>query len=181
MKFMARLGVLPYLLLGAGLFVLGLVALGYIVDNWWPFNIARLDLVRATALDRVDSASLLDAANSEIVLAFLAAVVVGITGVALPLAYILNERFSHFTNRQLGLTGPPRFLVILRQAIAVGLWVAFCAWLQMNRALGLAVALLVAAVLILFEVLLQIRTRATSVTGAHSTVHSPQSTVGSKQ
>jgi ABC-type xylose transport system permease subunit len=174
MKFAARLGVLPYLLLGTGLFIVGLMTIGYIVDNWWPFNVARLDLVRATALDRIDSASLLEAANSEILLAFLAAVVVGVTGVALPLAYILNERFSHFSKRQLELTGPPRFLVILRQAIAVGLWASFCVWLQMNRALGLAVALLVAAVLILFEVLLQIRTRATRVTGAQSTASSHQ-------
>lgn len=164
MRFTARLGVFPYLLLGVGLTAIGLMALIYIVDNWWPFNVARLDLVRATALDRIDSASLLEAANSEILLAFLAAVMTGVTGAALPLAYVLNERFNPFTSSQLGLSGPPRFLVILRQAIAVGLWVAFCVWLQMNRALGVAAALLVAAVLVLFEILLQIRTRATSVT-----------------
>ena len=40
---------------------------------------------------------------------------------------------------------------------------AFCLWLQMNRTLGVAVAALVAAVLILFEVVLQIRARAASV------------------
>lgn len=163
MKFTARLGVVPYLLLGASLLVVGLMTLNYIVDNWWPFNVARLDLVRAAALDRVDSASLLEAANSEIIVAFLAAVLITVTGLSLPLVFILNRRFSHFTNQHLALSEPPRFLVILRQAMAVGIWVAFCVWLQMNRALGLAVALLVAGVIVLFEILLQIRTRATRV------------------
>jgi uncharacterized membrane protein (UPF0136 family) len=41
----------------------------------------------------------------------------------------------------------------------VGSWAAFCVWLQMNRTLGLAVAILVAVVLILFEMLLQLRQR----------------------
>jgi uncharacterized membrane protein (UPF0136 family) len=45
----------------------------------------------------------------------------------------------------------------------VGLWVAFCIWLQMNRTLGLAVALLVAAVFVMFEFLIQVRTRAVQV------------------
>lgn len=176
MRFAARFGVLPYLLLGAGLFVIGLLALSHIVDNWWPFSVARLDLIRATALDRVDSASLLEAANSEILVAFLAAVMLAVTGLAIPLVYVLNVRFGQRGNQPLGLLGPPRFLVILRQGMAVGLWVAFCVWLQMNRAMGLAVALLVGAVLILFEGLLQLRTRATSARGA-----SGQSAVNSEQ
>jgi hypothetical protein len=45
----------------------------------------------------------------------------------------------------------------------IGFWVSFCLWLQMNRMLGVAVALLVAAVLILFEFIVQIRTRASQV------------------
>jgi hypothetical protein len=42
----------------------------------------------------------------------------------------------------------------------VGLWASFCVWLQMNRLLSVAMALLVAVVLIMFEFLLQLRTRA---------------------
>jgi uncharacterized membrane protein (UPF0136 family) len=42
----------------------------------------------------------------------------------------------------------------------VGLWFAFCAWLQMNRTLGIAIAALVAIVLLMFELLLQVRHRA---------------------
>lgn len=157
-KAFQRIGVFPYLILGIALFLLGILAINQIMDNWWPFDIARLDLVRATAIDQIDPASLMDAANSEIIMAFLAAVLVAATGIALPIAYFLNWRFSALRG------GPsPHFLIILRQSMWLGFWVAFCFWLQMNRTLGIAVAILVAAVLILFEVLLQIRTRATKV------------------
>jgi hypothetical protein len=156
-KFVERLGVIPFLLLGLTLFVLGLLALNHIVDNWWPFDVQRLDLVRDTALDRAEAALLLEAANTEIILAFLAAVVVAATGLALPLAFFLNQRFGRPGEPH---TVSPAFLVVLRQSMWVGAWVAFCVWLQMNRTLGLAVAGLVAAVLALFEILLQVRTRA---------------------
>ncbi|NCF65894.1 MAG: hypothetical protein GWP61_07965 [Chloroflexi bacterium] len=153
-----RLGIIPYLILGGGLLLLGLMAMNHIVDNWWPFDVERLDLVRATALDQVDPASLMAAANKEIILAFLSAVIVSATGLALPVAYFLNWRFG---TSQGG--SAPHFLVVLRQAMWVGFWVSFCMWLQMNRLLGVAVAILVAGVLVLLEVLLQIRTRATKV------------------
>ena len=160
-----RLGVLPSLFLGLGLFGIGIYALDSIVNNWWPFDVARIDLVRATALDNADAAAILDAANMEIVLAFLGVVLVTITGLALPLAYFLNKRFSGYANRQLGQSEAPRFLVTLRQSMWVGLWTAVCVWLQMNRALNAAAALLVAAVLVLFEILLQVRARTTVVQG----------------
>ena len=157
-KSFARLGITPYLLLGFGLLILGLMAMNHIVDNWWPFDVTRLDLVRATAIDQVDPASLMDAANTEIILAFLSAVLVAATGIALPIAYFLNRRFGR-SKESLN----PHFLVVLRQAMWIGFWVSFCMWLQMNRMLGIAVAILVAGVLILLELLLQIRTKATTV------------------
>ena len=158
LKTFERLGITPYLLLGFGLMVLGIMAMNHIVDNWWPFDVNRLDLVRSTALDQVDPASLMDAANTEIILAFLSAVLVAATGVALPIAYFLNWRFGTSQG------GPnPHFLVVLRQAMWIGFWVSFCMWLQMNRMFGIAVAILVAGVLILLELLLQIRTKATRV------------------
>ena len=149
-----RLGIVPYLLLGLGLLVLGLMAMNHIVDNWWPFDVARLDLVRATAVDQVDPASLMDAANLEIVFAFLSATLVAATGIALPTAYFLNRRFSPHK---------PVFFNILRQSMWAGFWVSFCVYLQMNRMLGIAVAVLIAAVLILFEFLVQVRMRAAKV------------------
>lgn len=160
---MQRLGVLPYLLLGVGLCFIGVMALNYLVNNFWPFDAARLDLVRATALDRADAPALMESANMEILLAFLAAVLVTMTGVALPIAYFLNKRFGRYADERFGQSTAAPFLVVLRQSMGVGLWAAFCIWLQMNRALGLAAALLVGTVLVLFELLLQIRTRAASV------------------
>jgi hypothetical protein len=150
-----RLGILPYLILGLSLTVLGLMAMNHAVDNWWPFDVARLDLVRATALDQVDPAALMESVNVDIVFAFLCAVVVVATGIALPIVYFLNRRFSD---------QKPHFLVVLRQSMWIGFWVSFCLYLQMNRMLGIAIALLVAAVLVLFEFIVQIRTRASSVT-----------------
>jgi hypothetical protein len=153
-KYLPRLGALPYLLMGAALLWFGVMATGYIVDNFWPFDVSRLDLVRSTALDRIDAVTILQAANGEIIVAFLAGVVASVTGLSLPLVFYLNRRFG---------AAFPSFWVVLRQAMWVGLWVAFCIWLQMNRTLGLAVALLVAAVLVMFEFLIQVRTRAVQV------------------
>ena len=151
-----RMGAVPFLLLGIGLLLLGLLAVNHVVNNFWPFDVNRLELVRAAAEGRADAPSMLDAANVEILLAFLASVMVAVTGLVLPLTYFLNKRFGPDATA-------PSFFVVLRQAMWVGAWLAFCTWLQMNRTLGLAVAGLVAAVLVMFEVLLQVRTRASSV------------------
>ena len=148
---------IPALLLGVSICVIGRLAANHILNNWWPFDVTRLDLVRDTALGQADAALILEAANTEIVLTFLATIFMAVTGLTLPLAAFLNKRFA-------GTRNPP-FLVALRQAMWVGLWVAFCIWLQMNRTLGLAVAGLVAGVLILFEILLQVRTRAARMAG----------------
>ena len=152
--FLKRLGIVPYLVLGFALAALGVMAMNHAVDNWWPFDVARLDLVRATALDQVDPAALMESANFDIIFAFLCAIIAAATGIALPIAYFLNKRFG---------AESPHFLVVLRQSMWVGFWVSFCLYLQMNRMLGVAVALLVGAVLVLFEFIVQVRTRATRV------------------
>lgn len=153
---MNRLGVFPYLLLGAGLLVLGMLATNHIVNNFWPFDVTRLDLVRDAALDRASASAMLDAANGQIVLAFLASVMVAVTGLFMPLVYYANARFDPSP-------GSPASIVVVRQALLSGLWLAFCMWLQMNRSLTPVTALLVAAVLATFEILLQIRRRASSI------------------
>lgn len=163
-KIRVRMGVIPSLLLGSGLLVIGLLSMTHILDSWWPFDVKRLDLVRATALGRADAAMILEAANNEIILAFLATVLIAATGLFLPLTYLLNRRFIRVDPGESGQLPSPRFLVTLRQSMWVGVWVATCIWLQMNRALGLAVAALVAGVLVLFEMLLHVRTRAADVT-----------------
>jgi hypothetical protein len=154
-KLAGRLGILPYLAVGLGLLLIGLLALNHITENLWPIDVERLDLIRSTALDQASATTLLSAANLEIIFAFLAALLVAITGLVMPVAYIVNRRF--------GRSGSQRFVVVLRQAMWVGLWASFCAWLQMQRSLGLGVVLLSAVVLATVEVLLQVRAKAAEV------------------
>jgi hypothetical protein len=158
-RFYRRLGVVPVLLLAAGLFVLGALAVDRIVNTMWLFDPGRIELARAVAQQRVDAGTLIAAANGEILAAFLASIITAVTGLALIPLYYVNKRLNQTT-----LPGrPPVFLVVLRQAMFVGFWVAFCLWLQMNRTFGIAVALLAGAVLVLFELVLQIRERAWAV------------------
>ena len=154
-KLTSRLSVVPYLIIGVALLLLGLLAINHIMDNLWPIDVTRLDLIRDVARDQADATKLLRSANSEIVVAFLASVLVAATGLSLPLAYYMNKRFGGSQSHS--------FLVVLSQAMWVGIWIAFCTWLQMNRTFGIGVALLVAAVLVTLEVLLQIRTRAAAM------------------
>lgn len=149
-KIWQRLGSLPYLLLGIVFLYAGSYTLIYIVDNVWLFDVNRLDLVRAVAQDRTDAPALLDAAYTDVILSFLAALGTAVMGLTLPLLYFINKRF---------VTPQPRFIVVLRQSAWLGGWAAFCSWLQMNRAFGLAVAVLVIGVFVLLEVLLQLRAR----------------------
>lgn len=150
-RFTVRFGALPVFLVGVGLLTIGLLALNHLVDNFWPIDVQRIDLVRDTALGRAEATLLLRAANFEIILAFLAVIIVSVTGLTLPLAYFLNKRFGQADSQH--------FLIVLRQAMWVGLWVSFCTWLQMNRTLGWGVALLAAAVFVILEILLQVRNR----------------------
>lgn len=143
---------LPAILLGAVLFIIGSGAVLVLIDTTWPFDAAQnLDLARATALGRSDAATLWDAAITEIIATFLVAILFGAMGLVLPLVTYLNQRFAG---------GAPRFLWSARQSLWIGLWTAACVLLLMNRALGLAVAALLAIVLAIFEFLLQVRARA---------------------
>ncbi len=159
-RFVHRLGVVPVLILSIGLFLLGALAIDRVVNTLWLFDVTRIDLARAVVQQRADAPTLLAAANGEILVAFLASVIVAFTGLAMVPMYYVNKRFNPPGFRD----QPPVFLSVLRQSLFVGLWAAFCVWLQMNRTFGLAVAVLAAAVLVLFEIVLQIRNRASAVT-----------------
>lgn len=158
-RLVRRLGVIPVLFLSIGLFLLGVLAVDRIANTMWLFDVERVELARAVVLQRADAAALLAAANREVLLAFLASVIVAVTGLAMVPVYYMNKRFNPPGYRD----QPPVFLTVIRQSLFVGLWAAFCLWLQMNRTFGVAVAVLAAAVLILFELVLQIRERATHV------------------
>jgi membrane-associated HD superfamily phosphohydrolase len=159
-RFVRRLGVVPVLLLSVGLFLLGVLAVDRIVNTMWLFDVSQIDLARAVVQQRADAPTLLGAANNEVLVAFLASIIVAVTGLVMVPMYYVNKRFNPPGFRD----EPPVFLSVLRQSMFFGFWAAFCVWLQMNRTLGLAVALLAGAVLILFELVLQIRERATAVT-----------------
>lgn len=158
-RFFRRLGVVPVLLLSVGLFVLGALAVDRVVNTMWLFDVARVDLARLTVQERVDAGTLLGAARGEVLLAFMASVIVAVSGLVMVPIYYLNKRLAAADQRD----QPPLILAVLRQSLFVGLWAAFCLWLQMNRTFGVAVALLAAAVLVLFELVLQIRERASAV------------------
>lgn len=75
---------------------------------------------------------------------------VAVTGTSLPFLWLLHRRFYREPI-------PPA--VLLRRGLWVGLYASLCVWLQINRSLSLPLALLIAAGLVAFEWLLQLRER----------------------
>jgi hypothetical protein len=83
--------------------------------------------------------------------AFYFSSVLAFTGTALPIVAYLNRRFPS--------KPPPSNLVIVRQAIWVGIYFPTLLWLRIPRVVTLPLALLLAAGLILIEFLLRLRER----------------------
>jgi hypothetical protein len=74
--------------------------------------------------------------------------VIALTGPAIPITYYLNKRFP---------SNPPvEGLVIIRQALWVGVFGSTLTWLQLGRVLTPALALILAGVFILIEFLLRL-------------------------
>ncbi|HSH01214.1 MAG TPA: hypothetical protein VLL52_01760 [Anaerolineae bacterium] len=145
-----RLGVYPFFVVGSLLAVGGGFALYQLSNFVWLFDVEqRLDLLRAVPLGRTDPAALWDASLTPVVLTFLGAMLITVMGGVMPLVFYLNKRF--------GQSEVPGYILTIRQSFLIGFWVAICVLLQMNRTLGMAVAVLVGLVLIIFELLLQIR------------------------
>ncbi len=77
--------------------------------------------------------------------------VLAATGLFLPLTAFLNIRFP---------TNPPaQRVVVVREASLVGIYFATLSWLQLGRVLTLGLGLLLAAGLILVELLIRLRER----------------------
>lgn len=174
---LARFGVLPSLLIGIILTIVGLWTLNWLFNEVWPIspNLTDgqyLEVQRGIAEDRFSADTLLRVSNSEAIALFLVAVGITAMGLIMPLAYFIDRRVQLWlltredkhieasTGRR-----PPRrkpgvtpLYVTLRQGLWFGIWTAFCMWLQINRTFGLAVAGLVAIVLVLLELLLLMRT-----------------------
>lgn len=74
--------------------------------------------------------------------------VLALTGPALPIVYFLNLRFP---------SDPPvQEMVILRQALWVGVFGSTIAWLQLGRVLTMGLTLILAGVFVLIEFLLRL-------------------------
>lgn len=74
--------------------------------------------------------------------------VLALTGPTLPIVYFLNRRFP---------SDPPvEDMVILRQALWVGVFGSTVAWLQLGRMLTTGLALILAGVFVLIEFLLRL-------------------------
>lgn len=78
-------------------------------------------------------------------------VVVGFSGVGLPIASFLNHRFPG--------DPPARVNVIVRQGLWVGVYAATLAWLQYGRILNLALVIIVALAFVAIEWFLRLRER----------------------
>lgn len=147
----SKLGIIPYIIIGPIFLVLGVGSLRQIT-NYWPFEAQNhLELVRQVATDQASNTDLIEVALPEMIVAFLLSAAFALIGLFLPLLYLINRRIQ---------ARPPDFLVICRQGLGIGLWVAVCLYLQMNRVLSIAVALLLMVVFVLAEVIFQVRTQA---------------------
>ncbi len=82
---------------------------------------------------------------------FFFVLILAITGTLLPLVAFLNWRFPS--------KPPVSNLVVIRQALWFGIFVATLAWLQIGRVLNPSLALLLAVGLIIIEWLLRLRER----------------------
>ena len=74
--------------------------------------------------------------------------VLALTGPTLPIVYYLNKRFPS--------EPPVEDMVILRQALWVGVFGSTVAWLQLGRVLTPGLALILAGVFVLIEFLLRL-------------------------
>jgi hypothetical protein len=82
---------------------------------------------------------------------FFCLLIMGVTGLILPLAAWLNARFPS--------SPPVTNFIVIRQALWGGVFMAIVAWLQIGRVLNPAMALLLAVGLIIIEWLLRLRER----------------------
>ena len=77
--------------------------------------------------------------------------VLALTGPALPLVYFLNKRFPS--------KPPVEGMVIVRQALWVGVFGSTLAWLQLGRVLSIGLAFILAGVFAMIEFLLRLLER----------------------
>ncbi|NIS78730.1 MAG: hypothetical protein GTO14_00520 [Anaerolineales bacterium] len=74
-----------------------------------------------------------------------------VSGTVLPFIWLIHRRFPP------AFPAPPSTL--LRQSLWIGLYASLCAWLQINRSLSLALALILAVGLVVLEALMRLLER----------------------
>ncbi|MEM9776720.1 MAG: hypothetical protein AAF902_19225 [Chloroflexota bacterium] len=146
-----RLGVVPWLIIGP---LLAAIAVGSIIriTNTWPFepNLNR-DLVRAISTETASAIDIMEVVIPESLIAFLFSVALAILGIAMPFVYLLNQRI--FRRK-------PTAFDVSRQSLELGGWVALGLMFHMNRALSVALFLLIGFVILLFEFVILVRLHA---------------------
>ena len=159
-----RFGLWITLVLAFALASIGGSILMQLVNNVWlvPENSPDHELVRRTVMNgTADATIIMQAADRGMLAIFLLCTLAIGMGVAMPIVYFVNKRME-LTRRAV----PPTFFAVLRQGLWVGLWLSFCVWLQMSRTFGLPVALLIAVVFVLFEVLFHVRQQNVSLSAS---------------
>ena len=151
MRNFQKLGILPWLLLGP---LLASLAVGSMIriTNTWPFepNLNR-DLVRAIETETATAVDIMDVVIPESLIAFLLSVALLVLGLAMPFVYLLNQRIFR---------RPPTPFDVSRQSLEIGGWAALSVMFHMNRALSLALVLLVGFIIFLFEFVILVRLHA---------------------
>ena len=146
-----RLGIVPWLVIGP---LLAAIAVGSMIriTNTWPFepNLNR-DLVRAISTETAAAVDIMEVVIPESLIAFLFSVALAVLGISMPFVYLLNQRI--FRRR-------PTTFDVSRQSLELGGWVALGLMFHMNRALSVALFLLIGFVIFLFEFVILVRLHA---------------------
>ncbi len=159
-----RFGIWLILLIAVLLTGFGVWFINELINNVWvvptdspDFNAVRRSVMIGTA----DASVIMRSADRGMLAIFIGCVVVIGTGIALPIVYLVNRRMELTRRAPL-----PSLGVLFRQAFWFGVWSGFCVWLQMGRTFGLPVALLLAVVFVLFEVLFHVRRQSATLSAA---------------
>ncbi len=150
-----RYGILPMLAGCGGLIFLGMAAMNWLVNNVWlvPTGEEAFEgLRRAVVEGRADANALMEASDYGLIVLFLIAVWIVGFGLTLPFVYFVNRRIRIARNFSEATTQ-----ILLRQTAWLGLWLAICVLLQMNRLFNMPVAMMVLMTFGLIETLLLVR------------------------
>lgn len=159
-----RYGIWIILILSLVIAGVGIWFVNELINNVWvvPMDSNEFDSIRRSVMNgTADATVIMQAADRGMLAIFLGCMIAIGTGLSLPVVFFVNRRLE-LTRR----APMPSFAAHLRQAFWVGLWLACCMWLQMSRTFGLPVALLLAAVFVLVEVFIRVRSRAITLADA---------------